>query len=224
VAASLPDAAVMCVRGDVSVEADVAAAVAAVVKRHGRIDILVNNAGIPPTIKPVDELAEADSDRMLDVHAKGCFLCCKHVMKQMKHQGRGAIVNISSLAGLRGRPLRHGYIAAKHAIIGLTKSIALEGLSGNIRVNAVAPGPVDTARARRREPEPTPEQQARRLEEHKAAGGSEINFVIRPGAIASAVLFLASAESINITGVVLPVDGGIMAGSPQRGILKFPAV
>lgn len=188
VAKALADADVMCVRCDVSVETEVAAAVERVVQRHARIDILVNNAGIRPTVAPLDELAESDWDQMLDVHAKGCFLCSKHVMRQMKTQRHGSIVNISSLGGIRGRPLRHSYIAAKHAIVGLTKSIALEGIADNIR----------------------------------ATGGSEISFEIRPEAIAWAVLFLACDESVNITGVVLPVDGGIMAGSLERGTLQFP--
>lgn len=219
VAASLAGADIMCLRGNVSVEADVAAAIKAVIDRHRVVDILVNNAGIPPMIAPVGELSEAEWDLMLDIHAKGCFLCSKHVMPHMKAQHRGAIVNIASLGGIRGRPLRHSYIAAKHAIVGLTKSIALEGIPDNIRVNAVAPGPVDTGRARNGL---TAEDRARRLEEHRAAGGSEISFVISPDAIASAVLFLVSDEATNITGVVLPVGGGIMAGPLERGTLRFP--
>ena len=219
VEASLPRSDVMCVRGDVSIEKEVAAAVAAVVERHHRIDILVNNAGIAPSVAPLDELTEADWDQMLGVHAKGCFLCSKHVMRHMKRQQRGSIVNISSLGGIRGRPLRHSYIAAKHAIVGLTKSIALEGLADNIRANSVAPGPVDT---RRDGVGAGAEERARQMDEHRAAGGSEINFAIPPEAIASAVLFLASDEAANITGVILPVDGGIMAGSAQRDRVRFP--
>src|SRR5688572_15491910 len=144
VAASLPETTVTCLRGDVSVESEVAAAMNAVVDRYGKIDILINNAGIPPLIAALDELTEADWNVMMDVHGKGCFLCCKHAMPVMKAQRRGAIVNIASLGGVRGRPFRHTYIASKHAIVGLTKSIALEGIAHNIRVNAIAPGPVDT--------------------------------------------------------------------------------
>jgi NAD(P)-dependent dehydrogenase (short-subunit alcohol dehydrogenase family) len=209
-------------RCDVSVEAEVSAAIKNVAERLGRVDILINNAGIPPTVAAIDDLAESDWDRMLDVHAKGCFLCSKHAIPYMKRAGGGAIVNITSLAGLRGRPLRHSYIAAKHAIVGLTKSIALEGLADNIRCNAVAPGPVVTARTLRGRPEPSPEELARRLVEHKAAGGSEIDFRITPEAVAAAVLFLVSQEAAHITGAVLPVDGGIMAGSPQRDTLRLP--
>jgi NAD(P)-dependent dehydrogenase (short-subunit alcohol dehydrogenase family) len=99
VATALPDADVMCVRYDVSIEADVAAAVEVVIGRHGRIDILVNNAGTHPTVTALDESLETDWDRMLDVRAKGCFLCSKHVMKHMRRQARGTIVNIASLAG-----------------------------------------------------------------------------------------------------------------------------
>jgi 3-oxoacyl-[acyl-carrier protein] reductase len=210
VAASLPDASATCIRCDVSVESDVAAAVKAVVDRHGKLDILINNAGIPPLIAALDELSEADWDVMMDVHAKGCFLCCRHAIPYMKAQRRGAIVNIASLGGLRGRPDRHTYIASKHAVVGLTKSIALEGIAHNIRANAIAPGPIDTHGG------------TKDFDEHRAAGGSEISFAVRPEAIAWAALFLVADESINITGVVLPVDAGILAGSLQRGPLKFP--
>jgi NAD(P)-dependent dehydrogenase (short-subunit alcohol dehydrogenase family) len=209
VAAALPDADIMCARCDVSDEAQVGAAVRAVMARHGRLDILVNNAGIRPLIAPLDELTEADWDLMMDVQAKGCFLCCKHSLPHMKAQRRGAIVNISSLGGVRGRPFRHTYIASKHAIIGLTKSIALEGIAHNIRANAIAPGPVDSG-------------DGKSFEEHRAAGGSEISFTIRPEAIAWAALFFVADESINITGTVLPVDAGILAGSLERGPLRFP--
>jgi 3-oxoacyl-[acyl-carrier protein] reductase len=210
VADTLPGHATMCVRCDVSSDSDVSSATKAVVDRFGTLDILVNNAGVPPLIAALDELSEADWDLMMDVQAKGCFLCCKHAVPYMKAQRRGAIVNIASLGGVRGRPFRHTYIASKHAIVGLTKSIALEGIAHNIRANAVAPGPVDT------------HGEAKDFDAHKAAGGSEISFMVRPDAIAWAVLFLACDESINITGVVLPVDAGILAGSLERGPLKFP--
>ena len=210
VASSMPRGAAMCIRCDVSVEADVVSAIKGVVDRHGKVDILINNAGIPPLIAALDELSEADWDVMMDVQAKGCFLCCRHAIPYMKAQRRGAIVNIASLGGVRGRPFRHTYIASKHAIVGLTKSIALEGIAHNIRANAIAPGPVDT-RGEKRD-----------FDAHRAAGGSEISFVVRPEAIAWAALFLVANESINITGVVLPVDAGILAGSLERGPLKFP--
>jgi NAD(P)-dependent dehydrogenase (short-subunit alcohol dehydrogenase family) len=210
VAATLPADATMCVRCDVSSDSDVSAAINAVVDRFGALDILINNAGVPPLIAALDELSEADWDLMMDVQGKGCFLCCKHSVPYMKSRRRGAIVNIASLGGVRGRPFRHTYIASKHAIVGLTKSVALEGIAHNIRANAVAPGPVDTR------------GDMKDFEAHRAAGGSEISFAVRPEAIAWAALFLACDESINITGVVLPVDAGILAGSLEKGPLKFP--
>ena len=210
VAAALPNGIATSFHCDVSVEADVVAAMKAVVDRYGTIDILINNAGITPLIAALDALSEADWDAMMDVHGKGCFLCCKHAMPVMKAQRRGAIVNIASLGGVRGRPFRHTYIASKHAIVGLTKSIALEGIAHNIRANAIAPGPVDTR------------GEKKNFDEHRALGGSEISFAVRPEAIAWAALFLVAQESINITGVVLPVDAGILAGSLEKGPLKFP--
>jgi NAD(P)-dependent dehydrogenase (short-subunit alcohol dehydrogenase family) len=209
VAAALPNPDTMCLRCDVSNDAQVAASVNAVADRHGRIDILINSAGIAPQIAALDELCEADWDAMMDVHAKGCFLCCKHTMRHMKANRGGAIVNIASLGGVRGRPDRHTYVAAKHAIVGLTKSIALEGIAHNVRVNAIAPGPVDAGGGKD-------------FDAHAALGGSAITVATRPEAIAWAALFLVADESINITGVVLPVDGGILAGSLARGALQFP--
>jgi len=210
VVADIPDNRASGVRCDVSVETDVVAAIGSVVERHGTIDILINNAGIPPQLAPLGELSESDWDRMMDVHGKGCFLCCRHVMPHMKARRRGAIVNIASLGGVRGRPDRHTYIASKHAVVGLTKSIALEGIACNVRANAIAPGPVVTHGGKTS------------FDEHVAAGGSEISFEVKPDAVAWAALFLAAPESINITGVVLPVDAGILAGSLERGPLKFP--
>jgi NAD(P)-dependent dehydrogenase (short-subunit alcohol dehydrogenase family) len=210
VADTLPGAPIMCVRCDVSSDADVSSALKAVADRFGTLDILVNNAGVPPLIATLDEISEAEWDLMMDVQAKGCFLCCKHSVRYMKSQRRGAIVNVASLGGVRGRPFRHTYIASKHAIVGLTKSIALEGIAHNIRANAVAPGPVNT------------QGDKKDFDAHIAAGGSEISFMVKPEAIAWAVLFLACDESINITGVVLPVDAGILAGSLEKGPLKFP--
>ncbi len=210
VATSLPGADVMCLACDVTAGAEVASAIDAVIARHGKVDVLVNNAGIAPQIAPLDELSESDWDAMMDAHAKGCFLCCRHTVPHMKKQRRGAIVNIASLGGVRGRPDRHTYVAAKHAIVGLTKSIALEGIAHNIRANAIAPGPVGTAGT------------DADFAAHRAAGGSEISFVTRPAAVAWAALFLAADESVNITGVVLPVDGGVLAGSLARGPLRFP--
>jgi len=144
VAASITDGRAVAFACDVSREADVEPVVGQVAARLGMPNLLVNDAGIKPTLTPIDQLREADWDAMLDAHLRGCLLCTKHVIPHMKASGRGAIVNIASLAGIRGRPLRHSYIAAKHGIIGLTKSVALECVADNIRVNAIAPGPVAT--------------------------------------------------------------------------------
>jgi len=138
------------VKCDVSSEAQVESAVGQVVQRLGRIDILFNNAGggvspdDPPQVRgatPIDQMSEAEWDKVVDSHLKGCFLCSKHVVRQMKRQKPGgAIVNTSAVAGLVGVRFQHAYGAAKHGIIGLTKEMALELVDDGIRVNAVAPG------------------------------------------------------------------------------------
>ena len=131
------------VAGDVSDENDVAAIVARAAEKFGQVNVLVNNAGFVQQARFVD-LAPADFDRMFAVHVRGTFLCIRAVLPQMLARGDGAIVNVASQLGqIGGVELVH-YSAAKAAIIGLTKSLAREVSKQGVRVNAVAPGPINT--------------------------------------------------------------------------------
>jgi len=175
----------------------------------GKIDILVNCAGIL-TIHPFDEITEDLWDSMLDVNAKGTFLCCKAIAKQMIRQGNGGkIVNTSSIAGKIGVPFYTHYCASKFAVLGITKSLALELAKHRINVNAVCPGDVDTemlayefrthAQIRGISPEEVRKEWATL---------APLGRLALPQDVAGVILFLASNAADYMTGQALNVTGG----------------
>jgi NAD(P)-dependent dehydrogenase (short-subunit alcohol dehydrogenase family) len=186
---------------DVSDAKAVAAAVEAISKRFGRLDALVNNAGIA-VFAPIMETSAADWSRILEVNLTGPFLCTKAAAPLMREQGGGAIVNITSISAVRASTLRSAYGTSKAGLAHLTKQLAVELASLGIRVNAVAPGPVETAMAKAVH---TPEIRA---DYHDAI---PLNRYGLEEELAEAIFFLCSDRSSYITGQILAVDGGFDA-------------
>jgi NAD(P)-dependent dehydrogenase (short-subunit alcohol dehydrogenase family) len=186
---------------DVSDADAVAAAFAAVQARFGRLDALVNNAGIA-VFKPLLETSQAEWERVMAVNLTGPFLCIKAAAPLMREQGGGAIVNIASISALRASTLRVAYGTSKAGIVHLTKQAAVELSLLGIRVNAVAPGPVETAMAKAVH---TP---AIRADYHDAI---PLNRYGGEDELADAIYFLCSDRASYITGQMLAVDGGFDA-------------
>ena len=184
---------------DVSDNAQVQALVVRAVSEFGALDIAFNNAGLLPPTAPLAEQTEDDWNRIMRVDATGVFLCLKHELVQMAKAGRGAIVNTASVAGLRADPGMAPYVAAKHAVVGLTKAAAIGYATSGIRINAIAPGLVRTPMTERWLNDPQMRD--------KVLADSPIRRAAAPEDIAGLVLFLTSDLANIITGAVYPIDG-----------------
>ncbi len=189
----------LAVQSDAKNFSDAQGVVDKVVAQFQRVDILVNNAGITKDTLLM-RMTEQDWDDVINTNLKGAFNFSKAVCKQMMSQREGAIINISSIAGVIGNPGQTNYSAAKAGMLGMTKTLAKELSSRNIRVNAVAPGFVDT------------DMTEKLTEQQKGAllGMIPMKRTAKPEEIASVVLFLASQASSYMTGQVLCVDGGLV--------------
>ena len=170
----------------------------------GEIDILVNSAGVREII-PFLQLPFAEWQRVISINLTGTFLCSQAMAQYLVAQGRGGkIVNLASVAGLMAVPNRAAYVSSKHAVVGLTKEMALELADKNIQVNAVAPGVVRTSMTESYFDKPDLLASLRKA--HPAGRWAQ------PEEIAGLILFLASSEANFITGATFPIDGGFMAG------------
>lgn len=192
------------VRADVTVPADIIALVDTTVKTYGRLDIAFNNAGFEGSLAPMHETTMENWDVVMNTNLRGVWLSMKAEIPQMRKQGSGAIINTASVQGLAANPEFTAYTASKHGILGLTKTAALENAARNIRVNAVAPGPIDTAMTNRTL---NGDAAIRRQLENRVP----VKRIGRPEEVARAVLWLASDESPFVTGTFLTIDGGIIA-------------
>jgi NAD(P)-dependent dehydrogenase (short-subunit alcohol dehydrogenase family) len=199
------------IKCDVRKKAEVESMVNQTLEAFGRIDILVNNAGNSSMVA-IAEMEEEIWDEVVDTHLKGTFLCCRYVLPQMIKQHRGKVVSISSVGGQRGFGMGGHYCAAKHGIIGLNKSMAMEVADHNINVNVVCPGTVWTDMMKGIAASFGMEEAE--AKEQFFAGHLIKDPELAPEDIARAVLWLVSDEARCITGNMITVDGGWTAQAP----------
>jgi NAD(P)-dependent dehydrogenase (short-subunit alcohol dehydrogenase family) len=188
------------IQTDVRHEDEVRQLVDQTVARFGRLDVAVNNAGTEGVPGPVIEQTPQTYATVFDTNVLGTLLCLKHEMRVMLAQKSGSIINISSTMGSRGAPGASMYVASKHAVEGLTKAAALEGAAAGVRVNAVAPGPVETGMLDRFTGSAERRQAAQTGVPAKRFG--------TPDEIADDILFLASPKSAFVVGQIIGVNGG----------------
>ncbi|MCS6925445.1 MAG: SDR family oxidoreductase [Candidatus Binatia bacterium] len=192
------------VHTDVSSPAAVEAMVKRTVETYGRLDCAFNNAGIEGTLQQTSEYDEAMWDRVVAINLKGVWLCMKYELQQMLRQGSGAIVNTASAAGLVGIPNLSAYVAAKHGVVGLTKTAALEYAKSGIRINAVCPGGVETPMVKRIFGDNPQFAEA-------AMAAEPVGRFAQPAEIGEAVVWLCSDAASFVTGLAMAVDGGWVA-------------
>src|SRR5438045_3245593 len=190
---------------DVSNERQVRNSIRRTIERLGRLDILVNNAGMVH-VKPLHEYTEREWDRVMDVNVKSMFFATKHALPHLCRSEHSCIVNVGSISSFVGQALTPVYTTSKHAIVGLTRSIALDYAADGIRCNCVCPGITDTPMLREhldktRDPDATLRARLRRV---------PMGVALEPDDIAKAVLYLSCEDSAGVTGTSLVVDGGYL--------------
>src|ERR1700681_179598 len=193
-------AAAEFVRADVRSEDEVRSLVAQTIERFDRLDVAVNNAGSEGKPGPVTEQSAESYAATFDTNVLGTLLSMKHELRVMQAQGSGSIINLSSTMGQRGAPGASMYTASKHAVEGLTKAAALEGAAFGVRVNAVAPGPVETAMLDR--------FTGSADRKTGLVAGVPLKRAGRPEEIADTIVFVASSKASFITGQIINVNGG----------------
>lgn len=196
--------ALLTIRGDVSNRDDIAHTMDSLMETYGRLDIVVNNAGIMDEFVPLADLDDALWQRVMAINLEGPMVICRRALQIMLPQGSGSIINVASIGGLFGGRAGVSYTTSKHAVIGLTRSIAYHYAQMGIRCNAIAPGSVET----NIEVKQPSQLGYARLQ-------TTLGMITRrgqAGELAAAVLFLASDDSSFVNGAVLTVDGGWTAG------------
>ena len=191
---------------DVTDTAQVEVMIERAVSTYGRLDAAFNNAGVNSEAATILQTSDDEFDRVMNVNLRGVWNCMKAELRQMMTQGSGAIVNCSSIGGLKGSRGRSAYSASKHAVIGLTRSAALDYAATGIRINAVCPGMVRTPMALQVTKNYDPDIVSRMVAQEPIGRFAE------PAEIAAAVVWLCSPEASFMVGHAMAVDGGILAG------------
>ncbi len=194
----------VCTQGDVRDEESVRQAFEAAIGRFGQVDFAINNAGIEGTLCSFSQTKTEDFDEVISVNLRGVFLCMKHQLAHMEASGGGVIVNIASIMGLIGSPQIVQYTAAKHGVVGMTKSAAAEYATQNIRVNAVCPGAVKTPLVQN-VLDTTPEVLAPLIDNIPAKRMAE------PCEVGELCAWLCSDKAAYMNGAALPLDGAYVA-------------
>ncbi len=187
---------------DVSLEAEVQALVQSAVDHFGRIDVSINNAGMSPPMKSFIDTNEADLDLSFAINAKGVFFVMKHQIRQMLQQGGGVILNVASIAGLGAAPKLAAYSAAKHAVVGLTKTAAVEYANKGIRVNAICPFYTTT---------PMVLDSELNAKQDFLAQASPMKRLAHPSEVVAMMLMMCAKENSYLTGQAIAIDGGVTA-------------
>lgn len=203
---------------DVRRESDVQSLIATAYTTTGRLDVLVNNAGIG-MVKPITDVSEEDWDRCLDTNLKAAFFGCKHAIPLMRANSHGgAIVNVASNAGLLPRAHDPVYSISKHALVGLTKSLALCHSIDRIRINAVCPGPVGETGMINADLAAASDPQALAAQFIAASPlAHAFRRMITPDEVAQAIEYLVSDAALLVTGTMIAIDGGKSLGVPPKG-------
>lgn len=193
---------------DVSSEKQVRDSIQKTVKHFGSLDIVVNNAGMVH-IKPLHEYTEREWDNVMNVNLKSMFFAAKHAIPHLRRSKRGYIVNVGSISSFVGQALTPVYTTTKHAVVGLTKSVALDYAADGLRCNCVCPGITDTPMLREHlntqpDPEAALAQRLRRV---------PIGVALTPHDVAKTILFLSCEDSSGVTGTTLVIDGGYLAAA-----------
>ena len=195
-------------KADVASESDVQQMIDATVSRWGKLDILFNNAGVV-LVKPLEQMTEAEWDRVMSINVKATFLAVKHALPHMRRNGGGAILNTGSVGSFTGQLLTPAYSASKGAIALLTKSLALDYGRDRIRVNCICPGITDTPMLREHMGHGAQGEARIRTRLSRVPTGE----ILSPADIARAAVYLVSDESAGITGILHVVDGGMLAAA-----------
>ena len=191
------------IKCDVSKESDVKVMVEKTIETFGRLDYAFNNAGIEGKSAPTQDCTEENWDKVIGINLKGIWLCMKYEIPEILKQGKGAIVNCASVAGLVGFAGLPAYVASKHAVVGLTKTAALENAKLGIRINAVCPGVIATPMIDRL-------IQNDKEAEKQFVGLEPVGRFGQPQEIANAVIWLCSDQASFVTGHAMAVDGGFV--------------